>query len=260
VENAFYIPDGAGRYRSTEWTRGPWDPRAQHASPPSALLGRAIEDCEPRPDLRIARITFEILGPVPIATLEVCAAVVRPGRRVELVEATMHADGAEIMRALAWRLAVADGGPAIGVDDPPPAGPDGLTPDEVFFPTGHDVGYHSAMEWRFVSGGFMELGPAIAWMRMRHPLVADETPSPLQRVLGAADSGNGVSATVDFGRYLFINTDLSVFLHREPVGVWVCLDAHTVVEPNGTGLASSRLWDEQGPIGRGMQTLLVAPR
>ena len=86
------------------------------------------------------------------------------------------------------------------------------------------------MDYRFARGGFRELGPATVWMRMRQPLVAGEEPSPLQRLLAAADSGNGVSATLDLAGHLFINVDLTVHLIRLPVGEWVCLDAITVPE------------------------------
>ena len=96
-----------------------------------------------------------------------------------------------------------------------------------FFPTGQEVGYHTAMEVRFVAGSFLELGPATAWMRMRHPLVPDEAPSPLCRVLIAADSGNGVSAALDYQRWRFINPDLTVYLMRPPAGDWVALEATT---------------------------------
>ena len=116
------------------------------------------------------------------------------------------------------------------------------------------------MEYRFVSGRFLDQGPATVWMRMRDPLVAGESPSPLQRVLIAADSGNGVSATLDWSRYLFINVDLSVHLHRLPAGEWVCLDAITIPEPTGVGLADTALHDERGPLGRALQTLLVRER
>ncbi len=95
---------------------------------------------------------------------------------------------------------------------------------------------------------------------MRVPLLADETPSPLERVLIAADSGNGVSFHIDPKDYLFINPDLSVHLHRLPVGEWVALDATSTIEATGIGLADTRLWDESGPIGRSAQSLLVGPR
>ena len=139
----------------------------------------------------------------------------------------------------------------------PPPGPQQGEP-RGFFPTGQEVGYHTAMEYRFVRGGSSEPGPATVWMRMRVPLVEGEEPSPVQRVLVAADSGNGVSAALDWRRYLFINTDLSVHLCASRVGEWVCLDAVTHVD--GLGLTDTALWDEGGRIGRAAQTLLVRPR
>jgi hypothetical protein len=187
--------------------------------------------------------------------------VLRPGRSVELVEAVLAEAGGgrrEIARAAAWRLRPQDGVPAEPAEPPPPGPERGRT--QPFFPTGQDVGYHTAMEYAFVEGAFLEAGPAVVWLRMRHPLVDGELPSPLARVLVAADAGNGVSATLDYRRFVFINTELTVHLVRAPVGEWVCLDAVTRTDAQGVGLAESVLWDERGRLGRAAQTLLVRPR
>jgi hypothetical protein len=114
------------------------------------------------------------------------------------------------------------------------------------------------MDYRFVAGSFREAGPATVWLRMLGPLVEGEEPSPLERLMVAADAGNGVSAALDWRRFLFINTELSVHILRPPEGEWVCLDAVTYVD--GIGLADTVLWDERGRIGRGSQTLLVRER
>jgi acyl-Coa thioesterase superfamily protein len=198
---------------------------------------------------------------VPLAPLAVAERTLRPGRAVELVEAVLAEAGGErrqIARATAWRLRPQDGVPA-EAPEPPPPGPDAgrAVP---FFPTGEDVGYHTAMDYRFVEGAFLEPGPAVVWMRMRQALVDAEPPSPLVRVLVAADSGNGVSAALDYRRFLFINTELTVHLVREPTSEWVCLDAVTRTGERGVGLAESILWDERGRLGRASQTLLVRPR
>ena len=116
------------------------------------------------------------------------------------------------------------------------------------------------MEYRFVSGSFLGPGPAAVWMRPRRPLVDGEEVSPLQRVLVAADSGNGVSAALDWRRWLFINVDLTVQLERLPEGEWVCLDAATRAGPGGIGSADTLLHDARGRIGRALQTLLVSER
>jgi Thioesterase-like superfamily len=254
VREAFFEQDGDLLVPS-ELTRGPWDRGAQHAGPPSALVARAIERFEPRDGLRVGRITLEILRPVPLAPLSVQVELARPGRSVELLEATLSGPEGELMRARAWRLQANE--LRLDEQEAPPAGPAAGEPGE-FFATGEEVGYHTAMEYRFLTGGFVEPGPATVWMRPRVPLVAGEETTPLERVFITADSGNGVSAALDWRRTIFINTDLTVHLVREPVGEWVCLDAVTHVD--GLGMADSALYDERGRIGRAVQTLLVRSR
>jgi|RhiMethySRZTD1v2_1073278.scaffolds.fasta_scaffold08272_13 acyl-Coa thioesterase superfamily protein/acyl-CoA thioesterase superfamily protein len=275
MAGAFFAADG-DRYFPTELTRGPWDAGSQHAGPPAALIGREIAGLGRGAERELGRITYEILRPVPIAPLTVDARVVRPGRAVELVEASLSDSDGEVIRARAWLLrrgevdipsglSSEDGPGTLGTSPSTlrpgfaPPGPDEAEPGG-FFDTGQDVGYHTAMDYRFVRGGFTEPGPAVAWMRMRVRLVDDEEPTPLERVLVAADSGNGVSSTLDWSRFMFINVDLSVHLHRPMTGEWVCLDAITIPERSGIGIADTALYDERGPIGRADQTLLVDAR
>jgi len=261
VPAAFYERDG-DRYLATELTRGPWDPGAQHAGPPAALLGRAVEGLPDAEEFQIGRVTCEILRSVPIAPVTVSARVLRPGRRVQLVEAELCDEAGEpLMRAAAWRLRSAPleiPTEAMAAAEPAPGPEQGR--EVEFFPTGQELGYHSAMEVRFVEGGFIEPGPALVWLRMRQALLAGEEPSPLQRVLVAADVGNGVSASLDYRRYLFINVDLTVHLERLPVGEWICVDAQTLPQPSGNGTAESVLSDGRGRLGRALQTLLIAQR
>jgi hypothetical protein len=261
VFDAFY--ERAGElFRATELTRGPWDPGAQHAGPPAALLGHAFEGLPDAEDFQVGRATFEILRSVPIAPVRVEARVVRPGRRVQLLEAELSdADGEVLMRARAWRIRTAEvdvPSEAIVASEPPP--PPEQAAAANFFPTGQEHGYHSAMEVRFVSGDFIEPGPATVWLRMRQPLVAGEEPTPLQRTLVVADVGNGVSASLDFRRFLFINVDLTVQLERMPMGEWIGLEAVTLPQPSGVGSSDSVLYDQEGRIGRALQTLLISER
>ena len=258
---AFYERDG-DLFAASELTRGPWDPGAQHAGPPAALLGYAIEQLPEAEGFQVGRITFEILRSVPIAPVRVQARVVRPGKRVQMFEAELSdGDGEVLMLARAWGIRTARldlPAEALIASQPPPPPEEGA--DAEFFPTGEEHGYHSAMEVRFVSGGFLEPGPATAWLRMRQPLVAEEEPTPLQRVLVAADVGNGISAALDFRRFLFINVDLTVHLERMPKGEWVGVDAATLPRAHGVGTAESTLFDEKGRIGRALQTLLISER
>ncbi|MBT2364913.1 thioesterase family protein [Streptomyces sp. ISL-10] len=259
---AFYERLSENRYAPTEHTRGPWDAASQHAGPPAALLGRAIEERpDARTDMRLARVTYEILRPVPIAPLEVSISVVRAGRSVEVVEATLTPEGSDRPAMLARALRVRtthEPGPSVAQGPLLPSPED--TAPTPFFGVPWDIGYHTAVETRFAEGAWQEQGPGTCWMRMRMPLVAGDAPRPLDRVLVAADSGNGMSNVLDFSRHVFINPDLTVHLHRHPVGEWVCVEARTSVDEAGIGLADARLHDEKGPIGRSAQSLFIGPR
>ncbi|MGT2529570.1 acyl-CoA thioesterase domain-containing protein [Streptomyces nojiriensis] len=174
----FYERVGTGRFAATEYTRGPWDPGSQHAGPPAALLGRAVEERPgARTDMRIARITYEILRPVPIGALEITTSVLRAGRSTEVVEAALTPEGAPapVMLARALRIRVAEEVVPAVVPGPvlPSPGEVARTP---FFPVPWDVGYHTAMESRFAEGAFVEPGPGTCWMRMRVPLLAGRSP------------------------------------------------------------------------------------
>jgi hypothetical protein len=255
VTDAFYSLDG-DRVTPSELTRGPWDPGSQHAGPPSALLARAIELCEPREGMRVGRVTVEILKPLPIEPMTLSAQVVRPGRSVELIEASLEGEAGELARARGWRLAESEIEGDWEQEEQPPGHRDAEALE--FFPTGETAGWHTAMEIVFARGRFLEPGPATVWMRPRVELVQGEPVTPLQRVMLAADGGNGVSAPLPWDRFIFINTDLSVHLLRPPKGDWVCLDSVTHV--HGIGMSDTALWDEHGRIGRAAQTLLVRAR
>jgi hypothetical protein len=252
---AFYERDGDA-FVPSELTRGPWDPAAQHAGPPSALLGRAVERCEPRDGFVLARLTFEILRAVPVADVVVSARVARPGRSVELLEGELTVDSEPVMTARAWRVR-ATTAPDVDRDEPPPPRPEEASP---LPPEMREFGYGHAVELRFAAGGWWQQRPATVWTRMRVPLVAGEEPTGVQRVLVVADSGNGVSAVLPFDRWLFINTELTVHFRRPPRGEWICLDAETSIAAGGAGLARSVLSDDDGVVAQGAQALLVVPR
>jgi hypothetical protein len=121
-------------------------------------------------------------------------------------------------------------------------------------------GYLDAMEWRALAGHLGKPGPATVWARQRVDLVAGERATGLQRLFVVADSGNGVSSRMDPHEWLFINSELTVHLYREPAGDWIALDATTAIGPDGVGTAFSVLHDLEGPVGRGAQALLIRPQ
>lgn len=248
------------RYVPTGHARGPWDRGMQHGGAPGALIARAIEALAP--EMALARLTVEFLAAVPLAPVAVEAGVVKPGRNLQIAEATLSSGGraACVARAVLLRREHVEGAGEGTVAPALAQGPgDG---SRVAFGAGPDgEGFHlTGMEIRFTVGSFDEDGPAQAWYRFARPLLDGEDPSPAQRAVAAADFGNGASCVLDWTRFLFVNTDLSVLLHREPVGEWVGLDAATAIGDGGRGLASSVLHDERGAFGASHQTLFVAAR
>ena len=254
----FYVSLGDGRFASTEHTAGPWTSDSQHVGPPSALMVRALEALPQSAPMSIGRVAVEILGPVPVADLTVSASIVRPGRSVELLRAELRTDDRVVATCSAWRMLVSDTTSVRTPDGPALPGPS--TGVATGRPDGWGPGYLDALEWRAITGDIGTPGPATIWARQREPLVDAEPPTGLQRLLVLADSGNGVSAVLDPRRWYFINTELTVHIHRPLEGEWVGMDAHTVIGTTGTGAAHTVLYDVDGPVARGAQALLVRPR
>lgn len=259
--DAFYLPVAAGIFDSTTATESPWGAGLQHGGPPSALLTHAIETHGEQPDMAIGRISIDFLGPIPQGRITVTTEVLRPGRRVELVEARLVVEDRTAVVARAWRIATAPGSA-----DPVPARP---TPPAVLPPPQEQVfllgvdptwGYGRAIEWRFVKGSYAEAGPATVWARPRIPLVAGAPYSGLQRTLVVADSINGLSGELDVARWLFIPPALTVTVHRQPAGDWILLDAATTVAEVGTGMSHATLSDATGEFGVATQPLLIQRR
>jgi hypothetical protein len=252
-----------GSFQSSDLTRGPWHPDHQHAGPPVALVCRAFEAAAQAHGMtHLARLTANLLRPVPISDLSVDVATMYVGRNAGHFSARLLANGKEVgvFTALAQRetpFALPEGLPGHPLSHAPSAVD---TAPVVRFPfAGRHVGYSDLVETR-AARGTMFGGPCAIWFRLNHPLVAGEAPSAYQRVAVAADSGNGISAILDYQAYSFVNSDLTINLLRQPVGEWICLDARTHLGSNGCGMAESALYDVHGLIGRATQSLAVRPR
>jgi hypothetical protein len=268
MTDSIFIPAGDGRFEPTEHARGPWDPRALHGGAPAALITRAFERMGPGAQLPIARLGFELLKPIPLAPLTLKTRFVREGRRVQELAAELTADvggtGAEelVCRASALRLQpVPDDLPSSGRASPSTMpGPESGRAVEYALNRAAGTSFAtSGMEMSWLDDPW-GLGPAKVWMRLRHPLLPGERVTPLVLAVATADFGNGVSAELPFEDYLFINADLTIHLWRQPLGEWIGLNAQTLLQGGGTGVAESVLHDERGTVGRAFQTLVVQPR
>lgn len=269
VRESFYLPTKEsepggsifmGWYDSTEHTVGPWAADQQHAGPPTALGLRAVGHLGPQPtDALPARLTAEIFSPIPVAALWVRSRLVRPGRRVAWAVAEIGpADSPDrtVMRIAVWLLRRTEP-VALPVTPPRPAPRPGHVRPA---PAGWPGGYLRAITWRLADGSFTRPGPATAWTELNVDLVQGEEPTGAQRTAIVADAGSGISAVADPSEVVFVNTELTMHLYREPVGPSIWMDAHTTVDPRGVGYAHTRLGDADGEVGAAAQALFVHPR
>jgi hypothetical protein len=256
MPDALFHKDG-DLYHPTPLTEGPWSPDAQHGGPPAGLLAGAIERCPAEPGMVVARITIELLRPVPLQPLRLASEVVRPGRKVQLVASALWHGDTEVARALGLKIRGTDldlpyQQPQV---DPMPGPEEGR--EATFFANPGRFATE-AVEIEMLAGDFAEAGAGQAWLRLRVPLVEGEETTGVERVAAAADFGNGVSNLAGTERnWVFINPDLEIRMTRPPEGEWIYLDSETRISPGGAGIASSTIADHRGWLGLAAQSLFV---
>jgi hypothetical protein len=248
IEDGLYVPGPL--------TVGPWSPDAQHGGPVAALLAGAVED--PSGGAQVVRLTVELLRPVPLRPLALRSEVVRPGKNVQLVEATLSSGETEVARGRALRIRRAP--MELPVDRSGPPSPVRSEESGLGPPSSDRTAFAQAVELRFVKGGWDETGPVTMWTRLLVEVVEGQEPTPLQRTAAAADFGNGVSRLLDFATHTFINPDLTVSLARAPEGEWILFDVVSRLSDEGYGQAESQIFDRTGPVGRSIQSLIVSER
>ncbi|MEO6942177.1 MAG: thioesterase family protein [Terrimesophilobacter sp.] len=253
----YYVDLGSGRFRATRHAQGAWNEHEQHMGPVSGILAHCLEKFQPRDDLRTARISYDILGLIPDGEFDLVNTMLRPGRTIELVQAELISNGRPAVRATAWRLQRSDTRTIVGVEDEPMSGsPESgrrVTLDEW------PGGYIRSIEIRTLPGHAP--GHGRAWIRPLHPLVSPGSVSDLARLVGVADTSNGIATRVDPGPggYAFPNLDLQLHLYREPEGEWLGLQNSVTFGSDGIGLTSTVLCDLMGPFGRAEQILTLRP-
>jgi hypothetical protein len=258
-EEGVFVRDG-DRFTATDLALGPWFEGALHGGAPAGLIAGAIAGHDAAAALCPARITYEFVRPVPLGALSLSVEVVRPGRRVALLDAVLRdAQDTEVVRARALLVAPSPA-QATPPQLPPFPGPDGAEASAWRGGGRRRMFATDAMEIRFVEGAFGEPGAATAWFRLRQPIIAGEATAPVALLAAAGDFGNGISSVLSWEEHMFINPDLTLQIERPPVGDWVALQSQTRVQRGSVGVAESVLWDEGGRIGRASQSLLIALR
>ena len=259
MSDAFFTTADGEWFVPTDHCRGPWDADACHAGPPAGLLARALEELAPGP--RLVRLTLDLTRPIPFAGFSIDAEVVRAGRTVTTSRAVLRdGDGRPRVSASGLHLAMAPERALPTLDAAHPAGALADARPDAFPFTGTLHGLKAfngeGVELAYPPGETRDPGPTTLWMRTV-PLLADESPSPFQRICPLADCGNAVGRNADPDEHNFVNPDLSVILHREPEGEWLGMRAESHWQPDGIGMSDALLFDERGLVGRALQTLIV---
>ena len=223
------------------------------------LLAREIERFPSDQEMFVTRLTVELMRPVGLTPLAVRSRLVRPGRKVQLVEASLWNGEQEVARATALRIRQMAVDVPPSLEPPPRSLPESLPEWAASYRSG--PAYHVlGVEIRARREAQAGIAPDWAWFRLKLPLVPGEEPSGLIRICAAADFPNGISYVVDPQRFTFVNPDLTVHVHRLPVAEWVMVDAQTWLERHGTGVAEGALYDTEGRVGRSIQSLIIEPR
>lgn len=261
ARESYYVRTGEHRFKPTAHAGGAWDPAEQHFSPLAGLVVHALDrHLADRPGgadgLVVGRVGYEILGRVALDECEITVETVRPGRTIELLEATVVIGGRPVVRARAWLLARLD---TSAVADSP-TGPLPAPGDLPVWPMDEawDGGYVSSIEVRRTPTA--RPGRATAWISSRLDLVAGEESSALASYVALVDTANGIAVQQDPAAWMFPNLDLTIHLYRQPRGAWTGLDTTVSFGPTGQGLTSTALHDVDGPVGRAEQILTVRPR
>ncbi|RKT20065.1 thioesterase superfamily protein [Streptomyces sp. 1114.5] len=267
---SYYQRTGEHSYKPTPHAQGAWHPDEQHFSPLAGLIVHAI-DCH-RADghradsqgadrrqtgdsLALARISFDILGLIALEEFEITVETVRPGRTIELVEATVVIGERAVVRARAWFLAELDTAAVAGTHDEPIPAPEEFEPWAMSELWGG--GYIASIDVRRRERA---PGRAAAWISTPVGLVAGEPSSPQASFVALVDTANGIAVRQSPTAWMFPNTDLTIHLFRRPEGRWTGLDTRVSFGPAGHGVTSTVLHDEHGPIGRAEQILTVRPQ
>jgi hypothetical protein len=232
----------------------------QHGGAAASLVAWAAERIASREPMQVARLTVDLLRPVPIAPLHIKSEVVREGRKIQVCAISLLAEDVEVARASVLKVRSADVKlPPQVADDPIDVpGPDqGAQPQGLI--GGGDAFIHG-LSLRVVQGAFGEVGPAAVWFRADRPIVLGSQISPVMRAALTGDFCNGVSSLLDFRRWTFINADLTISLARMPIGEWILLDARTWLGNQGSGIAFARLGDRHGYFGRAVQSMVIEER
>jgi hypothetical protein len=259
MTDAYFTTNDDSWFEPTDYARGPWDPNACHGGPPTALLVRAVEGLAP--GQRLVRVAVDLRRPIPMSGFRVQGELRRPGRSVTYTEAEIFDEDHIYARAYAMHIRTLDRFDVSTADVSVPRFEDSVPGTFFVDALVHDLGgFPDSLEVRFDRAGEAGTGgPKTMWMRTKVAIIDGEEPTPFQKISPLGDCGNGISHNSSLDQVMYINPDLHLSLHRDPVGDWFCSKAVSHWHQNGIGMSDAELFDARGPVGRAVQGLLLAP-
>lgn len=265
MPEALFVANGRA-FEPTGLTRSYWSASAQHGGPPVGLLARAIEQVPTSIPMQIVRLTADLYRPVPIDTpVHTETRVVRDGRRIQVVDALLLAEGRAVARASALKIRTSEialpRSPVPWVAPPGPYEAEAVTwAQSGVAESDLDFFHIHAIEVRTVDGSLFKPGEGLSWVRLAVPVVEGEPTTPFVATATLSDVGNGNAMALDGRAWLYVNPDLSLTLHRLPAGEWLGMRSVAHQHSSGIGVADSQLFDTTGPVGRVAQSQIVEPR
>ena len=255
----FFSQSSDGVFVGNDPARGPWSADHCHAGPVTGLAARAAEIAVGAEKM-LCRLTLDILRPLPLAGLRVAAETTRHTRTLATTQITVHdLDNTLCALGTSMHLVRKD----LGEVPTAPVTPLRLA-DAVSGPFSIGAGLHDKPYF----GQFLDVayppefglnpGPKTLWMRTT-TLVEGEEQSAIQSLCALADCGNGISWNARPAEMGFMNTDLTLNVHREPEGDWHASDSVSHWHGTGIGMSQSVLQDEKGPVATALQTLVLHP-
>ncbi|GAA2042869.1 thioesterase family protein [Yaniella flava] len=241
---------------STIHAQGAWQEDELHMAPVSGLVAAELEAYQPREDFITTRISFDILGKLHAGEVKVVTETVRPGRTIELIQSTVYAQGRAVLVGRTWKVIASDTTRIANIHDPelPPV-EDAEPWDEM---TGRwPGGFIRSIQARTFSDHAP--GHGRVWITTDIDMIEGETPSPFVKLVGLADTANGLSpiAEPSRGDVFFANVDLTIHFLREPVGAWLGFAISANIGETGGGITSAILYDADGVVGRCEQSQTV---
>ncbi len=252
TKQPFFTRNGDGFVPTLE-ARGPWDPKSLHGRVVAGLLGQEIERRHGGPDYMPARLTVDMYRLPDLSPVEVTTRLLRDGKRIKVVEAEFFSNGASMARATC-QLLLRTTNPAGNVWTPP----DWTAPKPAEISPPDDKRWTLNGMWatRPITGRMGTIGPRQLWMSEVRELVDGVRLTPFTRVAVAADFASPFANAGDQGLG-YINSDVTVYLHRLPATEWVGFEVVNHGATDGVAIGECRLYDERGAIGTASVTALA---